>query len=101
LSEVFIRRGDDALVAHGTSRLFIFPPVPQEGEAPPLTPPPEEHQELPDPYLRPVEGGTLSPEELDAASGLALLERQLAGELPRSPVDNLTGIRLVEAEDGR
>ena len=34
-------------------------------------------------------------------AGLELLERQLAGELPRSPIDNLTGIRLVEAEDGR
>ena len=31
LSEVFIRRGDGALIAHGTSRLFIFPPMPQDG----------------------------------------------------------------------
>src|SRR4051812_20373788 len=101
LSEVFIRRGDGALVAHGTSRLFIFPPVPQEGDAPPLTPAAAEYHELPDPYLRPAQGGTLSPEDLDGASGLALLRQQLAGELPRSPVDNLTGIRLVDAEDGR
>ena len=101
LSEVFIRRGDGALIAHGTSRLFIFPPMPQDGEAPGLEPSePDEHAD-PDPYLRPAEGGTLSAEALEASSGLELLERQLAGELPRSPIDNLTGIRLVDAEDGR
>src|SRR5688572_30643960 len=26
LSEVFIRRSDESLIAHGTSRVFIFPP---------------------------------------------------------------------------
>ena len=100
LSEVFIRRSDRTLVAHGTSRLFIFPPVPQDGEAPELQAPATDEHEDPDPYLRPAEGGTLSPEALESTSGLELLQRQLAGELPRSPIDNLTGIRLTEAADG-
>jgi uncharacterized protein (TIGR00369 family) len=101
LSEVFIRRGDHTLIAHGTSRLFIFPPVRQEGEVPPLKPLEAEDHDVPDPYLRPAEGGTLAPEALGASSGLELLQKLRSGELPRSPVDNLTGIRLVEAEDGR
>jgi uncharacterized protein (TIGR00369 family) len=101
LSEVFIRRGDETLVAHGTSRVFIFPPVPQDGDAPELKPPAAEEYDVPDPYLRPAEGGTLSAEALDSSSGLELLQRQLVGELPRSPIDNLTGIKLVAAEDGR
>jgi uncharacterized protein (TIGR00369 family) len=101
LSEVFIRRHNDELIAHGTSRLFIFPPVPQDGEAPELQPSGADEYDDPDPYLRPAAGGTLSGDQLDSSSGLELLRQQLAGELPRSPIDNLTGIRLVEAEDGR
>jgi uncharacterized protein (TIGR00369 family) len=101
LSEVFIRRSDDALIAHGTSRLFIFPPVPQTDGPSELKPPAAEEHGEPDPYLRPAEGGTLSMEALETFSGLELLQRQLAGELARSPIDNLTGIKLVEAEDGR
>jgi uncharacterized protein (TIGR00369 family) len=101
LSEVFIRRQNDELIAHGTSRLFIFPPVPQDGEAPELQPPVADVYDDPDPYLRPAAGGTLSGDQLDSSSGLDLLRQQLAGELPRSPIDNLTGIRLVDAEDGR
>lgn len=101
LSEVFITRGDGTLVAHGTSRLFIFPPIPQDGEVPDLKAVPADKHDSPDPYLRPAEGAALSPEALGASSGLELLQKLRDGELPRSPIDNLTGIRLVEAEDGR
>jgi uncharacterized protein (TIGR00369 family) len=39
--------------------------------------------------------------ELAELSGLELLQRQIAGALPRASVDLLTGIRLVSAEDGK
>jgi uncharacterized protein (TIGR00369 family) len=101
LSEVFITRGDGTLIAHGTSRLFIFPPIPQDGEVPELKGVAEPDHDTPDPYLRPAVGGTLSDEALGASSGLELLEKLRDGQIPRSPIDNLTGIRLVAAQDGR
>jgi uncharacterized protein (TIGR00369 family) len=101
LSEVFITREDGTLIGHGTSRLFIFPPIPQDGDVPEPKLLAEDEHDSPDPYLRPSEGGTISAAALEACGGLELLQKQIAGELPRSPIDNLTGIRLVEAEDGR
>jgi uncharacterized protein (TIGR00369 family) len=100
LSEVFVTRRDGRLVGHGTSRVFIFPPIPQDGE-PELEPRPEPGYDTPDPYLRPVEGGALAPGALDECSGLELLTGQLAGRFPRAPIDLLTGIRLTAAEEGR
>jgi uncharacterized protein (TIGR00369 family) len=100
LSEVFVTRRDGRLVGHGTSRVFIFPPIPQDApEA--LEPRPEPGYDTPDPYLRPVEGGALAPGALDECSGLELLTGQLAGRFPRAPIDLLTGIRLTAAEEGR
>jgi len=42
----------------------------------------------------------VTPAGLAGASGLELLERQLAGEISRPPIDHLTGLRLTEAGDG-
>jgi uncharacterized protein (TIGR00369 family) len=100
LAEAHIRRDDGTLIGHATSRVFIFPPMPLSGEAPPITPHAEPAYATPDPYLRPVEGGTLPAGALRELDGLTLLSRQLAGELPRPPIDNLTGMRLIEAGDG-
>jgi uncharacterized protein (TIGR00369 family) len=101
LSEANIRRGDGRLVGHATSRVFVFPPVDLDDTGPmPSTEPEREYAE-PDPYLRPVEGGAVTGLGLAELSGLELLQRQIAGALPRAPVDLLTGIRLVSAEDGK
>jgi uncharacterized protein (TIGR00369 family) len=100
LAEAFIRRDDGTLIGHATSRLFVFPPVPlDEGEV--EFPPADEDQATPDPYLRPVEGGALTPMALAELSGLELLRQQLDRALPRPPIDLLTGITLVAAEEGR
>ena len=101
LAEVFVRDADDRLVAHGTSRCWIFSPIPESTElVPPDGPSPEPDFELPDPHLRPP------PDTADGAApfvgdGLERMLRQLRGEVPRPPVDQLTGIRLTEAERGR
>ena len=39
-------------------------------------------------------------EEFERRSGLDLLRALIAGELPRPPIHHLTGLRLVEAEEG-
>lgn len=101
LAEAFITRGDGRLIGHATSRVFIFPPIPQDEREAEFPAGEEERHETPDPYLRPVEGGAIAPTALSTLSGLELLRGQLAGELARPPVDLLTGIRLVEAEEGR
>ncbi len=50
----------------------------------------------PVPQIAPV-GAAL----LQRLSGLEILTAQLKGEIPTAPVDRYSGIRLIEAEDGR
>lgn len=103
LSEAFLLEEDtERLIAHGTSRCAVLPP---------LDPPPEYSSEPPaiapdpgresDPYRRPwPRGAILSQEVWDRFSGKEVLERQLRGELPPPPIHYLTGIRPVRVEDG-
>ena len=101
LAEAFIRRADGRLIGHATSRVFVFPPIPQDDEPLELAPVEDEELETPDPYLRPAQGGWVLPTGFAGASGLDLLQEQLAGRLPQPPIDVLTGIRLAEADEGK
>src|SRR5205814_7247161 len=89
LAEATVTRGDGRLVGHATSRVFVFPPVELDDAGPVLQAEAEPDYDEPDPYLRPVAGGSLTSLGLAELSGLELLERQLAGSLPRAPVDLL------------
>jgi uncharacterized protein (TIGR00369 family) len=101
LAEVFVRARDGRLLAHGTTRGFILPALDLAGVDPPTEAAGVPADETPDPYLRPVAGGTVGSGAMAATSGVDLLRRQLAGELPRPPIDHLTGMRLTAAEEGR
>ena len=103
LAEVYVMDAADQLAAHGTSRCSVFPPIdesvelrPEEGSAAAAL----RGDAPPDPYLRepPATDGGHPEDDYD---GLELLRAQLRGELPRPPIDLLTGIRLVDAEPGR
>ena len=101
LSEVGVEDGRGALVAHGTSRCFLFPPL----AAPPGLPEEEEAVQAPsyptpDPYLRSASGDVLPQEVWDRHSGLEVLRLLIAGELPAPPVHHLTGLRPVDAGEG-
>ena len=48
------------------------------------------------PQIAPV-----GPEVLRQLSGLEILRTQIKGDLPAAPIDRYTGIRLIEADDGR
>ena len=89
-----IEEGSERLLAHGTSRLTIFPPLDPPPDPPsdlePFEPP--EH-ETPDPYLRPAPDGVIEQEVWDELPGAEILRRQLAGELPPPPLHHLTGLR--------
>ncbi len=101
LSEVTIEDELGRLVAHGTSRCFVFPPV--------VSPPPppvelplvaEPDYPAPPPYLRPVEGQVLGQDVYDRLSGLEILRRQIAGDLPAPPISHLTGLWPTAVEEG-
>jgi uncharacterized protein (TIGR00369 family) len=102
LAEVYVRDAHGRLAAHGTSRCSVFPPIDDSVElVPPERPDAEETEpDSPDPYLRePPAMDRRRPQE--TRDGLGLLRAQLRGELPRPPIDQLTGMRLVAAEPGR
>jgi uncharacterized protein (TIGR00369 family) len=101
LAEVYVRDAGDRLAAHGTSRCSVFPPIDESIQLRPPEPGAgETDADTPDPYLRrPPLTDRGTPRE--ARDGVDLLRAQLRGELPRPPIDQLTGIRLVGAEPGR
>ena len=101
LSETVIEDARGRIVAHSTSRCVIFPPM-----GPPPSDLPDhptiawpQHQ-TPDPYLRPVSGSVIPQEVWDETSGLDVLRRQIAGDLPAPPISHLTGLRPTEASEG-
>jgi len=103
LSEVFvIEEESDRLIAHGTSRCAVLPPIEPPPEAPedvtPVEPDPDQDS---DPYRRPWPTAAILPQETwDSLSGKEILARQLEGELPPPPIHDLTGLRPVEFGDG-
>lgn len=103
LSEVFVIDQDsERLIAHGTSRCAVLPPIDPAPEPPGEFAPvaPDSH-ETPDPYLRPApDEGVLGQDVWDTLSGAEILERQLRGDLPAPPISHLTGIRPTEFAEG-
>jgi uncharacterized protein (TIGR00369 family) len=101
LAEVYVRNAHDRLAAHGTSRCSVFPPIDQSVQ---LTAPDEPSAATepgtPDPYLREPPAARPDPPP-EVRDGLELLQGQLRGQFSRPPIDQLTGIRLVEAQPGR
>lgn len=101
LSEVTIEDGEGRVVAHGTSRCFLFPPVaPPPSDPPSLDPVPAPGYDSPDPHARPGEGEIVPQDVHDRLSGLQVLQAFLAGELPAPPIYHLTGLRPTEAGEG-
>lgn len=102
LSEVMVEDAQGRMLAHGSSRCFIFPqikPVPDRPED--LAPVEPEVYETPDPYLRDVLPETLSEEMRQQSTGLEITKAHIEGELPRPAWARLFGARPIEAEEGR
>jgi uncharacterized protein (TIGR00369 family) len=101
LSEVIVEDANGRTLGHGSSRCFIFEPIRPAPE------PPESYEfpdlptyEIPDPYLRPVEGEIWPDEVWKEMSGLEIYKAAVAGELGPPPISQLTGLRPVDAGDG-
>lgn len=103
LAEVFVRDDDGSLVAHGTSRTLVHPPIPDDVDlGPAATAAVDPDGDAgPDPYARPLPEDTVADAPDPAGmSGLEVLQAVLDGTLGRAPVDRLFGARLVAAEKG-
>ena len=103
ISEAFLYDYDDQLIAHGTTRCTVFPPVdplPDPPDGQPHTEWPVPGSSADDPLRQEVEGEVLPQQEFEGRSGLELLRALVADELPRPPIHHLTGIRLVDVDEG-
>ncbi len=104
ISEAFLFDDGDELIAHGTTRCTVFPPadpIPDPPKDPPILDRSPPGSEPDDPLRRPVRGEVLPQEEFERRSGLEMLRAILTEELPRPPIYHLTGLRLIEADEGR
>lgn len=102
LSEAFLFDADEQLIAHGTSRCTVFPPVDPLPEPPaelPVLDQTTPGESADDPLRRPLEGEVIPQREFESRSGRELLEALIEGELPLSPLYHLTGLRLTEVGD--
>jgi uncharacterized protein (TIGR00369 family) len=103
LSEAFvIEEGSERLIAHGSSRCAVLPPIEPLPEAPddfPVVEPDSDRDS--DPYRRPTPADSIVPQETwERLGGREILARQLEGELPPPPIHDLTGMRPIEFGDG-
>jgi uncharacterized protein (TIGR00369 family) len=103
LSEVFVRDGNNALLAHCTARCFVFPGAGAESEdsAVPAVPQESTGYPTPDPYHRPASGQPVDPDVFERRTGLDILRAQADGKLPQSPIHHLTGLRPTDVDQGR
>lgn len=99
LSEFTVHDGSERLVAHGSSRCYLFDlPVPEidddlRSEADPT--------DAIDPYLRAdVPGGMVPEDAWEQLSGLEVLLAQATGELPLPPIAHYWGGRFTNSTDG-
>jgi uncharacterized protein (TIGR00369 family) len=102
LSEVTVEDADGRVLAHGTTRCFLFQPIT------PIPDPPTELEKYaprtydsPDPHERPAPGEVLPQEVWDRMTGLEILRGLMSQELPRPPFSYFTGGRWIEADEGR
>jgi uncharacterized protein (TIGR00369 family) len=100
LSEATVSDGDGRLLAHCTSRCFVFPSLPVPHEVPELPAPALPTYDAPDPWERPVLGAVTSEVDWHRLSGLELACGWVADELPAPPIHHLTGLCPVHAEEG-
>ena len=102
VAEVVIEDHGGRPVAHGTTRCFVLDALDPAPEPPDPIPTVELPTfDTPDPYLREVAGRPIDQEEWDRLTGLEVAREVIAGNLPSPPITHLTGLRPVDAEEGR
>jgi uncharacterized protein (TIGR00369 family) len=100
LSEATVSDAGGRVLAHCTSRCFVFPSLPVPEVPPELPPVSTETYDSPDPWERPVVGAITPEVEWQRRTGLELAQGWVADELPAPPIHHLTGLCPVHAEEG-
>ncbi|MHB8513133.1 MAG: PaaI family thioesterase [Actinomycetota bacterium] len=100
ISQTWIEDGHGDRVAFGSSSCYVLPPL--QGIEPPTETERyiEPQHELPDPHMRETSGATIPWDVWQTMNGLEILQKQIAGELPKPPIHYLTGLTLREATHG-
>lgn len=103
LAAALVHDDEGRVIAHSSSRYFLFAAGTVDGRRPAVTSLGSPTSALPDPVFRPCPPvfTPLDEDTLDRLGGLEILQAERAGELPRPPIDRLTGIRLTDAREGR
>jgi uncharacterized protein (TIGR00369 family) len=103
LSEIVVEDAHGRMLAHGTTRCFLFEPLPATPEPPDpdSLEPQAPGYDSPDPWQREPLGGVVPQEAWDERSGLEVYRDLIAGRLPSPPVHHFTGGRFTEMDEGR
>ncbi|HEX6758509.1 MAG TPA: PaaI family thioesterase [Propionibacteriaceae bacterium] len=99
LAEATIEDPVGHLLARGGTRCLIIDvrgPLPE----PPHEPVPDPDYQGPHPHQRPPEGEILPQQVWDSTNGIDLLRGWQRGTLPRSPLSNLIGTRVLQVAEG-
>lgn len=96
LSEAIIEDAHGRMLGHATSRCMIFRPDRSAMRTPPK---PARPSELPDPYLRAVEGDVFGQEYWDSTPGVDVVRQAVEGRLD-PPVFVMFGMVMTHAEEG-
>lgn len=102
-AEAEIEDARGRLLAHSVGSVELVPMDPPPAARPlPAEPVPEPSYATPHPYLRPFDGPTWLGAEVitEPVSGMEAGRRALTGEVPRPPIDFLTGMQLVDVGEG-
>jgi uncharacterized protein (TIGR00369 family) len=100
LSQVAIEDARGRLLAHGTSRCVIFPPMSPAPPAKDLPVVPPAVYDTPDPYERPSPGTVLDESVWASMSGLEVMRALASGDLPPPPIHHLTGMMPTVCQEG-
>ena len=105
LSEAFLlAEPGGTLLAHGTTRCAIFPPLDPLPEPPadlPVLEQPLPGEDPSHPLRRELRGEVLPQDVFSSRSGAEIVRGWLRGELPTPPLHELTGLRPLAVEEGR
>lgn len=100
LTDTRIVDGEGRLIAYGTSRLTMFPPMDEyrdpPAERPTYTPP---AFDTPDPWKREPAGEPLDPATYQQMTGREIIEGQVAGSIPQAPLSELIGMTIDGIDD--
>ncbi|MDQ3940463.1 MAG: PaaI family thioesterase [Actinomycetota bacterium] len=100
LSDCFVFDSQGRVVAHGSSRCYIFPPFDDVPEPPTVATWVEPSYDGPHPFEREAQGELVPVDEWRGRSGLEILEGHADESLPRPPIHYLTGLRPTGWSDG-